>query len=326
MANTIEISTDSVAPEGRFEFVREFCKTWMGVTHEPILDPSLPYVATCTWRTHGYLQSYFVDADPSKIGRHRHEISAVPLESYVIRCEMGEGEWIGFNDGGFRTRRGTLIVYDGDQPLDARPAARSQLNILRIPKALLDPHLPKQGKPLLKTLSDKSGASALAASYLETLHRQWDNIDAADIHGVTDTLCRLIAVSCGSTAETTLTALRAGRLTAAKRIIELHLADASLSAATVAAQLRISVRSLHALFQTTGTNFTDYLRSRRLEACKATLLADTTRSVTDIAFAWGFGSIPSFYRAFQAAFGMAPGDLREIARAQGRKRADQNQS
>jgi AraC-like DNA-binding protein len=40
------------------------------------------------------------------------------------------------------------------------------------------------------------------------------------------------------------------------------------------------------------------------------LLGDPARQVTDIAFAWGFGSLSSFYRGFQSEFGMSPGDLR----------------
>jgi transcriptional regulator GlxA family with amidase domain len=57
------------------------------------------------------------------------------------------------------------------------------------------------------------------------------------------------------------------------------------------------------------------VRQTRLKECRAALIADPTRSVTDIAFAWGFGSMPSFYRAFQGAFGLSPGDARELALA-----------
>jgi AraC-like DNA-binding protein len=34
------------------------------------------------------------------------------------------------------------------------------------------------------------------------------------------------------------------------------------------------------------------------------------RSVTDVAFAWGFNSLATFYRTFHEAFGMTPGALR----------------
>jgi transcriptional regulator GlxA family with amidase domain len=57
------------------------------------------------------------------------------------------------------------------------------------------------------------------------------------------------------------------------------------------------------------------VQRRRLEECRAALIADATRAVIDIAFAWGFGSMPSFYRAFQGAFGLSPGEAREQALA-----------
>jgi transcriptional regulator GlxA family with amidase domain len=57
------------------------------------------------------------------------------------------------------------------------------------------------------------------------------------------------------------------------------------------------------------------VRRRRLEECRAALIADPTRAVIDVAFAWGFGSMPSFYRAFQGAFGLSPGEAREQALA-----------
>jgi AraC-like DNA-binding protein len=105
-------------------------------------------------------------------------------------------------------------------------------------------------------------------------------------------------------------AVRAGRLVAAKRHIECHLAEPDLSPATVAAAPHISVRTLHLLFEPTGTSFAHHVLRRRLEECRAALLAGPARAVTDIAFAWGFNNLSSFYRAFQAAFGMSPGDLR----------------
>jgi len=72
----------------------------------------------------------------------------------------------------------------------------------------------------------------------------------------------------------------------------------------------MSVRTLHLLFEPTGTSFARHVLRSRLEECRAALLASPARAVTDIAFAWGFNNLSSFHRAFQAAFGMAPGDLR----------------
>jgi transcriptional regulator GlxA family with amidase domain len=77
----------------------------------------------------------------------------------------------------------------------------------------------------------------------------------------------------------------------------------------------MSVRTLHAALERSGDSFAAMVRRRRLSACRAALLAQPTRQVTDVAFAWGFNSLPSFYRGFRAAFGTSPGDLRQTVRA-----------
>jgi AraC-like DNA-binding protein len=41
------------------------------------------------------------------------------------------------------------------------------------------------------------------------------------------------------------------------------------------------------------------------------------RSITDIALAWGFGSLPTFNRTFRRAFGATPGEFRGQALSPG---------
>jgi AraC-like DNA-binding protein len=97
-----------------------------------------------------------------------------------------------------------------------------------------------------------------------------------------------------------------------KDYIALHLSEPDLTAARVAAAMKISVRQLHLLFEPTGTSFAEHVLDRRLEECRAILEGPSSRarSVTDIAFAWGFNSLSSFYRAFGQRFGVSPGMVR----------------
>lgn len=59
-----------------------------------------------------------------------------------------------------------------------------------------------------------------------------------------------------------------------------------------------------------GMPFRDYLRSRRL-AFALRELRDSSRSILDIAFDYGFSSHEAFTRAFQAAYGVAPSTYRK---------------
>ncbi len=95
----------------------------------------------------------------------------------------------------------------------------------------------------------------------------------------------------------------------AKRYIETHRADPMLTPERAASALKISVRQLHLLFEPGGTTFAQYVMKRRLEECR-TALQTGERSVVDIAFAWGFNSLATFYRRFQEAYGMTPCEMR----------------
>ncbi len=103
------------------------------------------------------------------------------------------------------------------------------------------------------------------------------------------------------------------KLEQARRYVESHLTSHALAPENAAAALGISVRQLHLCFEMDGESFGQFVRRRRLQECRATLQNPLSvgRSVADIAFSWGFASLPTFYRAFNQAFGITPSDLRQ---------------
>ena len=103
-----------------------------------------------------------------------------------------------------------------------------------------------------------------------------------------------------------------------KTFIEQNLAERELSIERIAAALECSVRTLHRAFKdetTTGLN--EYIWQRRLARCAEELRkADNlSRSITDIAYGWGFNSSSHFSKAFRAEYGMPPSLFRESAMA-----------
>ncbi|HVX78331.1 MAG TPA: acetamidase/formamidase family protein [Bradyrhizobium sp.] len=103
--------------------------------------------------------------------------------------------------------------------------------------------------------------------------------------------------------------------------IERRLGDPNLTPARIAQMEGISERYLQKLFESTGDNFTHYLRERRLQRCWADLAspAEAHRSVSDIAFTCGFSDAAHFSRSFRDRFGLSPRTFRqqEIERASG---------
>lgn len=80
----------------------------------------------------------------------------------------------------------------------------------------------------------------------------------------------------------------------------------------LAARFNITPRKLQRLFQSDGTTLTGWIRDQRLTRCARDLRDPryASRSVTDIASAWGFTELSYFSRAFKASFGATPSDWR----------------
>lgn len=103
-----------------------------------------------------------------------------------------------------------------------------------------------------------------------------------------------------------------------RSFIEQNLTDRELTIERIAEALECSVRTLHRAFKdetTSGLN--EYIWQRRLARCAEELRKpeNLPRSITDIAYAWGFSSSSHFSKAFRATYGMPPRLFRESAMA-----------
>ena len=95
-----------------------------------------------------------------------------------------------------------------------------------------------------------------------------------------------------------------------RREIEAQMGDEDFGMPQLCKALNMSrtnlFRKLKAL---TGKSATDFIRNLRLEKARE-LLETTEMNVTEVSYAVGFGSPNYFSRAFQEAFGVAPGKVR----------------
>jgi AraC-like DNA-binding protein len=93
--------------------------------------------------------------------------------------------------------------------------------------------------------------------------------------------------------------------------IEDTLDDPSLTPQLIAQHFYLSTRTLHRLFARRGLTVAGWIRTRRLDACRRTLLADPGLSVTEIGSRYGFSNPEVFSRTFAAAFGSSPSSFRK---------------
>jgi AraC-like DNA-binding protein len=310
------LSTDDMPERDRHTTWAGAVEEMLGLQAHPLPDISQPFAGRLSGRSNGPLLHMSMDTDGHRVERQTRDIARRQWDGYWIYREARAGAWFRHAGREFVTRAGDLVVGDADVPFETQPSDRYTHELWMVPRAVLEPHLPALARTSAMRLSGRAGIDALAASYLDSLTRNWDSFSEATMMPVADTLARLIGIACGAAAAEQPDAVRVGRLMDAKRHIHRHLAAPDLSPAKVAAALGISVRTLHLLFEPTGVSFARHVLQCRLEECRSALLGNPSRPVIDIAFAWGFGSLSSFYRAFQTMFGMSPQDLREASRTE----------
>ena len=98
-----------------------------------------------------------------------------------------------------------------------------------------------------------------------------------------------------------------------RSFIESHLHDPRLTPTSAAEALRMSSRYLHQIFNDDGETVARYILRRRLEECARLLLdaAHSGRTVTEIAFQYGFNDASHFGRVFRERYGTTPRQYRE---------------
>jgi AraC-like DNA-binding protein len=65
-------------------------------------------------------------------------------------------------------------------------------------------------------------------------------------------------------------------------------------------------RYLHMLFSDKGMTVSDYIWRARLLHCRQELETQPGKTITDVAFSWGFSSSSHFSRVFRKHFGFVP--------------------
>ncbi len=86
----------------------------------------------------------------------------------------------------------------------------------------------------------------------------------------------------------------------------------------LAARAGVSVRTLHRTFHASGETFWNWIPDRRLDRCYAGLTTPIQykRTITEVAFRWGFNELSTFDRNFRKRYGASPRNVRAGGEAQ----------
>ncbi len=167
-------------------------------------------------------------------------------------------------------------------------------------------------------LHGQSGINRVLSSMLESLAGVVEEISSEDLRPVelalTEFLITALDREKGVFGLGGVAGAKASRLHRTCQGIEAVLGNPALTLGMVAERERVSTRYLQKLFAEAGNSFSHYLRTRRLDRCRADLVSPlhAELSISEICFRWGFNSSAHFSRVFHKEYGMSPRDFRHL--------------
>jgi len=226
-------------------------------------------------------------------------------------CQEGRQVWLDHGD---------IAICDSALPYSLEHDERCSILVLTIPFEQLKQHLPNPDHIIGRKFSGNQGFSQTISLMLQSLWAQaGDGFSTAIGNRIAAHVLDMLTTTWMSTTGVTVaeSAAAASRRIQICRYIESNLRDPELTTRSVAAAFRISTRYLHMVLSARGETVSGYILRRRLEQC-AKHFADplwTKRTITEIAFGWGFNNATHFARVFRNTYHLSPRDYRNNCRS-----------
>jgi AraC-like DNA-binding protein len=247
--------------------------------------------------------------------RRTPSLIAAAAEDYFLVSIQTDGTGAVVQDG--RTARlkpGDFALYDSTRPYELLFDGPFQQYVLMLPGPTLRSQLRRAPELTARGVHGSRGAGHLMIEMIRTLAADIGVLEPAAAAAVAQSVEHIVVAGLSSLAsdapvpEPELAARREQIKTCARA----RLRDPGLTVAAIAAALHTSVSTLHRAFAGEPCSIGEWIWAQRLDAVRADLCdpALRHRTISDIAFSWGFVDASHFSRAFKARFGCTARDVR----------------
>lgn len=257
-----------------------------------------------------------VISDPQHVVRSKRQISRSSESEFLLSLQLESTGRVSQDGREAILTPGDFVIYDSTRPYTLDFKSPFHQLVLQIPHHVLCRYLQAAEDYTARSISGQFGAGLLASQLLKSVAVQSRELVTVR-RQIEDNIFSMLAVALGSSKDIKAinapSAVRANQLRRVKQFVENNLHNEKLSPQLIARDFRVSTRYLHKLFQGEKLSLSRFILQRRLEKCRE-MLADGRylgHRIEQIAFNWGFNSLPHFSQAFKSYTGFSPRDYRQ---------------
>ncbi|HKE09582.1 MAG TPA: transcriptional regulator FeaR [Candidatus Acidoferrum sp.] len=209
--------------------------------------------------------------------------------------------------------KGDTTLIDSTLPWSSDCSGDCARLYLRIPQLLIESRLRGVKVPTASRICGARGLGTTLFHLATSLYQQAEALTPEEGAAAIEAYLKILS-ACIEPAVAALGRVRS-RKESAEHVLEYinqHLTEGTLAPGQIAEGAGISVRHLHRLFARRGTSVSEWIRVQRLERCWKDLgdPRQRERSITEIAYFWGFNDSAHFSHSFKKHFGVSPRSYR----------------
>jgi len=208
---------------------------------------------------------------------------------------------------------GSFFIVDPSSPFEITTGSMTTRSIYLLRSTLVQ-LLPDLPGLTATPIACHTGPASILRCAVDAVFDCAACLDAESAERIAEALPHLVAAALRSVdgAAALPSRLRQMHKERIRRYVKEHLGDPELGPAAIAQAVRLSPRHVHDLFAGEPVPLMKWVWAERLEQCRREF-ADrrlAQRSVSEVAYAWGFSDMSHFSRAFKAKFGVSPREFR----------------
>lgn len=312
------LTTDSVPSSHRLPYWRDLvCDAFVELGCELLRTSERDrFYGRIGSRTLGDVRYSQVASTGHLVRRDKSRIARSSAEHFLVSLQVkGKGRLV--QDGRLALLEpGDFALYDATRPYELVFEEDFEQLVMQIPRSQISSRLFDADNLTAVGVSGRSGVGRLASMLIAQTADQLEELDAQNLDRVQASTLDLLAHALANVSGRITDRVSESQELTIRRVlhyIDDRLGDPGLTCEEVATANGISERYLRKLFQSKGHGVAEWIWQRRLERAKLDLLDPRSahRSVTSIAFDWGFKDAGHFSRAFKQKFAMTPGEMRK---------------